>query len=425
MIRSQLFWLLDKLTGSKKKEAYFDVKTIAEQPNSYSNQQKRKTYLDSLLNHAANTTIFYKDYIGFKEFSSFPVVNKNIIKNNFSQFESLPYKTQKKIKVSTSGSTGTPFYIFQNNNKVLRNFVDNLYFSELAGYNLGNKLYYFRMWKAFEKKSVLTKLIQNIVPIDVFDLNENYLQKLMINLNKNKNTKSWIGYASAFESICKYLDKINSKPINSNLKSVIAISESLNSYTKNAMKTYFNVNIVSRYSNVENGILAQQLPNTTYFVINEASYFIEILSINSDTPANKGNKGRIVITDLFNYCMPIIRYDTGDIGTIKNINGLNVLTCVEGRKIDAITNTKGEIIASNLVLLINNYPELNQFQIIQKSDKKYVFKINIEGEFKNKNRLVSEFKFHLGEDAIIEIVYVDEIPLLASGKRRVMINENI
>src|SRR5690606_7067982 len=148
----------------------------------------------------------------------------------------------------------------------------------------------------------------------------------------------------------------------------IAISEGLTPYTKDTLKTYFNVDTVSRYSNVENGIIAQQfLGTTSYFVINTASYHVEILDFDKDIPLHHGEKGRIVITDLFNYCMPMIRYDTGDVGTMMHIDGKLVLTSVEGRKIDAITNTKGEIISNNILLLINNYHELNQCQLIQKT----------------------------------------------------------
>lgn len=34
--------------------------------------------------------------------------------------------------------------------------------------------------------------------------------------------------------------------------------------------------------------------------------------MDSDEPAEPGELGRIVITDLFNYAFPILRYDNGD-----------------------------------------------------------------------------------------------------------------
>jgi len=422
-IRLAVFYLLDTLTGSKKKANYTDIKNIIENSNILEIKKKKERYLLDILQHATKTTLYYKNVTNCKALNSFPVINKNIIKSKFNEFESITYKTKKKWSAKTSGSTGTPFKTYKDASKIQRNIADNLYFSDQAGYTLGNKLYYFRMWDAFGKNSFLTNWLKNIIPIDVFEFNNAFLAKFLSNLKYSKEPKSWIGYASTFEQISKYLDKTNAEPINCNLKSVIAISESLNDYTKESLKKHFGVNTVSRYSNIENGIIAQQFKNTDYFVINTASYHVELLELESDTPVKNGKKGRIIVTDLFNYCVPMIRYDTGDIGIMDEINGKLVLSKVYGRKIDTIMNTSGEIISNNIMLLVNKYHELNQCQLIQKEKNKYLFKINITGEFNDELKFIMEFKSHLGSDAIIEIEYVDEIPLLASGKRRVMVNE--
>lgn len=422
-IRLAVFYLLDMLMGGKKKSNYNDIKNCIENNHVLEIKKKKENYLLDILQHANKTSVYYKHVTNCNTINSFPVVNKNIIKNNFSEFESNTYKEKKKWSAKTSGSTGAPFKTYKDADKVQRNIADNLYFSEQAGYTLGNKLYYFRMWDAFGKNSLLTNWLKNIIPIDVFELNNACLAKFISNLKHSKAPKSWIGYASSFEQICKYLDKTNAEPINCNLKSVIAISESLNDYTKESLKKYFGVNTVSRYSNIENGIIAQQFKNTDYFVVNTASYHLELLELNSDTPVKNGEKGRIVVTDLFNYCVPMIRYDTGDIGIMHEINGKLVLSKVYGREIDTIMSTSGDIISNNIMLLVNKYHELNQCQLIQKEKNKYLFKINVIGEFKDELKFITEFKSHLGNDAIIEVEYVDEIPLLASGKRRVMVNE--
>lgn len=416
-IRYYLFSVLEPIIGSKKIKHYHNVKNIVEKG------KLNEKHLNKIINHACKTTPYYNIQNPEAGLDSFPVVNKNIIKRNYVDFQSYKFKSHKKRTVATSGSTGIPFKVFQDDNKILRNSADTLYFSELAGYNVGNKLYYFRMWNAFEKKSLLSRWALNIEAIDVFDLNDSFFRNFIKALRKNQLPKSWIGYASAFEKLCRYLDKTDAKPINTNLQSVVAISESLSSYTKQSLQKYFNVSTVSRYSNVENGIIAQQLPNTSHFIINTASYKVEILELNSNRAVKYGERGRIVVTDLFNYCMPLIRYDTGDLGIMELREGKEVLTLIEGRKIDALTNTKGEIITNNLMLLINNYHELNQCQLVQKSQNEYLFKINVDDKFYNEQKFIEKFREYLGNDAIIRIQYVDEIPLLASGKRRVMVNE--
>ncbi|WP_103865531.1 CoF synthetase [Aquimarina sp. I32.4] len=424
IVRNKAFWCLDVLTGGKKRHHYNDIKFIVENPTSQKSIDLKNRNLQNLLEHAISTTQYYQKYNTGNLIEDFPVINKNIIRDNFENFRSKKYMNLPKYTVSTSGSTGTPFKVYQDKRKRIRSVADTIFFSEMAGFKLGYKLTYFRLWNAFEKKGKFTQWVQNLVPVDVFELSKKgEIQNTLNILSKSNSSNSWLGYASAYEEICKYLDKNKSLPVANTLRSAIAISERLNDYTKQAMYTHFNVKVVSRYSNVENGIIAQQLLEKDFFRINEASYFVEVLELDADTPVENGKLGRIVITDLFNYCMPMIRYDTGDIGVKNTIDSKIVLSTIEGRKIDVIYDTKGDIITINLVLLVNKYSMIKQCQLIQKSVGKYQLKLNTEKEFMNEEELLSEFKVYLGEDANISVEYVDEIPLLASGKRRVMVNE--
>ncbi len=427
LLRNKMFWWIDRIKGGKKRNHYDDIKFINENPTSSEAIDLKKKRLQNILNHVVRSTLHYRELQNFDSIQDFPVVNKNIIRDNFERFQSELYKDKPKFTVSTSGSTGTPFKVHQNIDKRIRNMADTIYFSEKAGFTIGNRLTYFRMWNAFEKKGFITQMLQNIVPVDVFEMKEkNLIDGIVRDLSKSKSTNSWLGYASAYEEICKHLDRKKSSSISCNLKSVIAMSERLNDYTKESIYKYFSAEVVSRYSNVENGILAQQpLGNKRHFEINEASYFIEILEVDSNRRVEDGKSGRIVITDLFNYSVPMIRYDTGDIGVKDTLGSKNILKEVNGRKIDQIYNTKGEIISINLVLLVNNYPELKQCQLIQKAAGIYHFKLNADQKFEREYEFINEFKEYLGEDAQITIEYVDEIPLLASGKRRVMVNEMI
>ena len=52
----------------------------------------------------------------------------------------------------------------------------------------------------------------------------------------------------------------------------------------------------------------------------------------------------------------------------------------------------------------------------------YLFKLNLNAEFKREKDLINEFKNYFGEDAIIAVEYVNEIPLLNSGKRKKVMN---
>ncbi len=428
-IGTRIFWLLDFFKGGIVRKHYNDIGSILKNGDTPEATSRQEKYLLALLKHAVQSTSFYKHTTSL-HIEDFPVVSKDLIRASYASFQSETYANKKRIPVSTSGSTGASFTVYQDPVKKARNTADILHFSELAGFKLGYKLIYLRFWGAFNKRNRLQGILQNIESIDVFDLNSNVIQKLLKRMEKDTSRKGMLGYASSFDKICNYLDASKSKPLQCNVMSAIGMSEPLNPITKERMKKYFDVDMVSRYSNSENGMLAQQPLKETFFEVNWASYYIEILDMVEDTPVRQGELGRIVITDLFNYSMPLIRYDTGDLGRmdIERIDGVpkRVLTKVEGRKVDMIRNTSGELLSASILLIINRYSEIKQRQIIQKSEKDYVIKIKVANDtFVRKKELINDFKQYLGNEANIQIEYVKDIPLLRSGKQRAVVNEYI
>jgi phenylacetate-CoA ligase len=423
MLRRSLFWGMDALKGAKVKKHLHEIRSALETENPEKTQHIRQRHLDNILSHSKETTPFYQKLSELNSLSDFPVTNKQIINTNYEAFISQPFKKKKNRTVLTSGSTGAPLKIIQDKNKIHRNTADTIYFSELAGYKLGYKLLFLRHWNTYYKKSRVKNWLQNIIPIEVLNLNPNEIKSLIKDLENDPSTKSCLGFPSAFEQICKYLDNIKSPPIDAKIRAIIGMAEGLNDYTKHRMSHYFNAPMVSRYSNMENGILAQQETNDTLnFKINWASYHMEILNLESDIPVNPGEKGRIVVTDLFNYAMPLIRYDTGDIGAIDSQSSPPTLKSVEGRQTDIIYNTKGDIVSSFIMTNIVHYKEMHQIQLIQESAKTYTLKVNGAVTTDLKNQLTNDFKHFLGNDALIDIIEVDEIPLLDSGKRKVTVN---
>ena len=423
-LRYKLFWLIDRLQKNNIRRHYNEIKFLNEDYNSSSAQVVINTYKNNLLEHAINSTNFYKDYSECK-FEDFPVVNKNIIRDNFSAFESIFYKPKQRFKVSTSGSTGTPFITYLNKNKKLRNSADTIYFANKSGFNIGDKLFYIRLWDTQHKKKFITSWILNIVSHNISDLRDVDIKELLDNITNDKSNKGLLAYASAFDTICQYLDKINSKPIDCNMKSIIGMSERLSEYAKLSMEKYFGVPVVSRYSASETGILAQQNINESNFNINLASYVVEILNLDRDEPVKHGTLGRIVITDLFNYSVPLIRYDTGDLGTMILVENLPVFSKVEGRRMDMIYNTDRELISSHIIHEVCLFKGIKQYQLIQIDEKDYLFKLSTSNEFKQEDVLINKYKKHLGEDANITVEYIDDIPILSSGKRKKVINKYI
>ncbi|WP_298345812.1 CoF synthetase [uncultured Algibacter sp.] len=427
IIRYHSFWVIDFFKGSKVKSHYKQIKFVLENYHSDKSIEKRNQYLNNLLSHAKHNVPFYESYKGSKSISDFPIVNKLILRESMNQFISENYRAKDSFEVSTSGSTGTPFLVLQDKNKKHRNTADTLYFGEKSGYRIGQKLFYIRAWGNLLTKSRLASFLQNIITINVKNLDTSSIPQIINKIEAGSSNKAFIGYPSAFREICKYLDSINAKPFKANITSIIANAEPLSEKTKKTIKKYFGIDALSRYSNMENGILSQQIKNEgEYFHINWASYYIEILDINEDVPVKYGDIGRVVVTDLFNFHMPLIRYDTGDLAVMNidknSFNGAPSFFKVEGRRMDTIYDTQGRIMTT-VVYELEYFPEFKQFQFIQEGEKKYRVKINIDGVFKREQEMINLLKSYLGDNAEIQVEYVDEIPQLSSGKRKLTLNK--
>ncbi len=76
--------------------------------------------------------------------------------------------------------------------------------------------------------------------------------------------------------------------------------------------------------------------------------------------------------------------------------------------------------------VINNtmwrFSEMLQYQFIQNFEYDYVLKLNAQQDaVVREKELLDAIKEYVGIDANIHLEYVDEIPLLASGKRKQVI----
>ncbi|WP_282042960.1 CoF synthetase [Winogradskyella flava] len=426
--RHRCFWILDTLKGGIIKKYLKDIKLGAEQPNSQKAQKIKQANIYDLLNHAKTTTFYYSHFNSSSNISDFPVIGKTTIQDNFESFQSSAFKDKPNFKVSTSGSTGVPFFLFQNKGKRQRNQADVIYFFDQAGYKVGNRLYELEVWRGHNQKGKLKSWLQNAVQFDVSRLTNTRIIKFINLLKLDRQTnKTLLGFASAYEMIAQYLEKDNLFLKDLGITSAIANSEYLNSFTKETLAKYLNTVVLSRYSSEEIGIIAQQtLDSPNHFIINEASYHVELLALEDDTPAKTGEFGRIVITDLFNYAMPIIRYDTGDIAKLGlDENGKKIFTQIEGRKMDVIYDSRGNMISSFVIYtkFYNYYHLLRQYQFIQQGEREYEVRLNLQCDsFPFEDLLIADIKSDFGDDAIVNITYVGEIPTLSSGKRRKVIN---
>ena len=430
-LRTIAFWCLDAVKGGAVKKACMELKTFdVIDSRSTKLAKHQQLALQKLLQHANTTTKFYGKIKG-NCLSDFPVVDKNIIRKQQDDFMSNKYDKADLVAMATSGSTGTPFMCYQNIGKKRRVNAEVIYYSEKAGYSVGSNLIFLRAITKENYKSKLNQWIQNETLLDICNLDDKSIDKLLGKIDKASRAGSMIlAYGSTFEVLKDYFYRkgLSSVP-KSKVSGVVSSSEILFDDTRDAISNTFHCHCFSRYSNQENGIIGQDDTENNVFILNEAHYIIEIFKMNTtDELAAEGEIGRIVVTDLYNHAMPMIRYDTGDIGSIAYVerNGVNkkAIANFGGRRVDMVFDSYGNRLSPHIIT--NNFwsfPEIQQYQFVQENEIQYTLKINVGSEFLRQKEMKALLQLLLGDKAVINIKIVEEIPVLASGKRKYIVNK--
>lgn len=418
-MRNRGFWTIDWLKGRTVRKHYIDIKNTMQRKE---NVNKARESLQSLLTHATQNCSFYAPFAN-TPISEFPIIDKDLIRSRHSEFLAKPFVTAKLHRMSTSGSTGTPFSVVQNYEKRSRVLAEIVYFGELCGYTIGQRYAFIRSWNSQTRKSPLESFLQNLIAIDTSRLDEESLETMRSLLKRDKRLSCILGYASSLDLLAQHLLEKGETPESfKRMKVVISGSEILSDKARRNLKRVFGCNVVSRYSNQENGLIAQEVSDNV-FLINRASYYLEFLKPNSNEHARPGELSRIVLTDLFNYAMPMIRYDTGDLAIFdEHPDYGRVITSIEGRVRDFFYDTQDRLLSpSAITVQMWKFDRLRQFQFIQDGRAKYLLKVNGARGVYEDDDFIEVIENIVGKNANITIEHVDGIPQLQSGKFRQVI----
>lgn len=427
------FWIKDFFKGSHVRNAYSELKRFQNMKLEDVENFRRKK-LEKLLNHAQKNTIFYSNLTSY-DLSEYPIMNKSQLLESYDDicvpYEKIPGQIGKLHIQSTSGSTGTPFKVPQDYLKRQRRIAELKYFGEIVGFKSHEMLVHLRTWNRWQSKTPKQIKEENIIPFDISKMGDKELSELCSIINENKAI-CLRGYASSFDILARYMNENN--VYCPSVTIVIAGSEALQDDVRAAVKNTIQCEIISQYANEECGIMAQERiptrPTDNPMYLNHADYIFECLKMDADVPAEYGELGRLVVTDLNNYAFPIIRYDTGDAAIFlppdEFSKGLPILGKLFGRRLDICYTTDNQPLSPMTIgRILKHYNNIRQWQFIQKGQDEYLLKVILSyvSNEQDLSEVIESLKESLGKDAKIKIEKVEGIPTLQSGKRKPVINE--
>jgi phenylacetate-CoA ligase len=221
-------------------------------------------------------------------------------------------------------------------------------------------------------------------------------------------------------------------------KNIILAGEVITPEIKKIIASNYDSDVYEIYSSLEGCQMAADCYLHNGLHINSDVAILEFLN-NRNEYVKYGERGRIVLTNLFNLMMPFIRYDTSDIGILSSRkckcgNPSPLISHIEGRNNDFFVLSNGRIIDprsldSSMRFFIAKYNikygwNIEKYQIIQEELDSVVIKI-VKGENFSENdvnKILRLMKRILGKDIKLSVRLVDSIKKTKRGKIRPVIS---
>ena len=414
------FWAWDRLRGggvrrhlARLEEDFYDP------PKAEAELRSR---VDSLVAHAEKTTAFYRDRKG-QGFHELPVVDKPTIKRRVQEFTSTAYDGRALEWVSTSGSSGTPFQVPCTQGKQARRLAEVIYFGGWAGYRVGMRYAYLSALR----QGLFTRLLQNRLQPDLQGTDPGSLERLAVRLSR-AGVRAVIGYPSFISLLARTLVSGTRLSAGLPLDAVITMGEGISPVQRRLCRKAFHSNPLQRYSMNEIGMVAHECPEAGKLHVNVSGVLTEILDSHGQPVETPGHLGRLVVSDPDSHALPLIRYDTGDLGTWGKEcpcgHPSRVLDRVEGRRIEEVSTPEGGRVSP---FLINNvFRDMDavvQYQFAQVDEESYEVRLVTENGFAGEDLLRGRLQRVLGPMARLRFRYESAIPPLPSGKRPYIVDE--
>jgi phenylacetate-CoA ligase len=367
----------------------------------------------------------------FADFGRLPIITKEHIRNNVHSMIARNTEYRVMEEVYTGGTTGTPLKLFRDKRVV--DLMNALFLRTIRrwGCDVGTRTVW--MWGLpkdlaekydFLRQSQLRTFLRNVTWFDVFDMTEERMAQFT-NFVRRFRPSLIIGYVSALYEYAKFLDDngLQVPPP----KAICLTAEPSDDVQRKTIEDAFRSKSYSEYGSTEILRIAAECHYRLGLHVHADSRYVEIVNSNGKRAVG-GELGQVVVTDLENKVMPLIRYMNGDVASWQKENcscGISfpLMSAVEGRAYDMIKLSNGRKIYGHLFsrVLFKHPTEVAQFQVRQTSVGDVQIRI-VPNIIKNRSefeaKIISALKDFTGDLVHYSFEVVNKIERERSGKLR-------
>jgi len=368
-----------------------------------------------------------RDFQSLEDVKKLPVMTKEILNENFELLKATNYKQRDIRYDTTGGTTGVPATIGIDQRNEYR--VDAMWRRcwGYAGYVPGMKimLFWCNQSELIKNKSLHERvkgIMNNSITLDFMDLYDSRLEQYAKYINKVQ-PEVIRGYSNAVYLFVQYCNKNKIKFVKSP-KGIIITSDKIHSNQKREISEFFECEIFEEYGCHEFSVIAHECEAHKGLHLAEEHFIFEVFNPISQNFSFQG-EGDIIISSLFNYALPLLRYNLGDRVFLSKEScacgrNLKLISDLYGRTVDfALTKSDRVFYGSFFTALFLNISGITKYQVHQYKKGEIIIYLIKNDKFDEKEieNVSVQLKNIFKDDMSFEYKYVDEIDIPLSGKR--------
>ena len=380
--------------------------------------------LSQLVAHAYSSVPFYRkrlkeaglspsDVQCLGDLSKLPITSKHDLGAFPKELVSTAVTSRRRRLTNTSG-TGQMLEFYDDTN--VRGFVvaSRLLFESWMGLAVGDRTVRLTNWPSTWRNRVIGELRVQVSRLEG-DAHE------AIEVVKALHPSSLIGTVSILSSFSNNILR-SGVEARMDLRGIATSADMLLPSHRDMIAKAFESPVFDRYGLAEmSGYVAQECDTHQGLHVNEGLVIAEV--VKDGQLCGPGETGRLILTNLHNYVMPFIRYDTGDIATVGDEcscgRSFAVLARIEGRSPGWVITKSIPIAWTSFLVQLQsmNFAKIEQFQFVQKKVGELTLLIAPRSALVNSE--ITQLTRHMNSIrslVTVKVEIVDSIEPAASGK---------
>jgi len=392
--------------------------------------------LTAMVCHAAATSPFYRARFAkagidptkvkcIEDLQNLPLLTKDDIRSHTDEIFSTSFNKHDLALSKTGGSTGVALQVYCDRKGIEKRAAAALRSDEWSGWELGQPL--AAIWgnpptpKSLKNK--LRRLLKDrVIYLDTMKIDDQAIDTFLAEW-KAMNPGMLYGHAHSIFILC---ENLKNRGFTLNPKGIVATSMMLIEPERRLIEEVCGISVTNRYGCEEVSLISCECEEHKGMHLNLDHNIVEFLR-DDGTPCAPGEDGRIVVTELINLGMPMIRYEVGDRGVPTDRlcpcgRGLPLMESITGRTADFLKAQDGSQVAGISIIenTLTKLPGIKQLQIVQEEALKLTANLVPGPDYGDEtaNQLIETLRDIMGGDFNVDINQVAAIPQESSGKYR-------